>query len=43
MAATGRKLTTLAPDIVTATLDETLPLEVTLFKVAAEAPLVWEG
>jgi hypothetical protein len=43
MAATGRKLTTLAPDIVTATLDETLPFEVTLFELAAEAPLVWEG
>jgi hypothetical protein len=35
-------LTTLAPDIVAAILDETLPSEVTLFELAAETPLVWE-
>jgi hypothetical protein len=35
-------LTTLAPDIVAAILDETLPEEVTLFDVAAGTPLVWE-
>ena len=31
-------LTTLAPDIVAAILDETLPQEVTLFELAAETP-----
>jgi hypothetical protein len=36
-------LTTLAPDIVAAILDETLPSEVTLFDLAAGTPLVWEG
>ena len=36
-------LTTLAPDIVAAILDETLPPEVTLFELAAGTPLVWEG
>ena len=41
MAATVRKLTTLAPDIVTAILDETLPLEVTLFELAVGTPLLW--
>ena len=35
-------LTTLAPDIVTAILDETLPPELTLFELAAGAPLMWE-
>jgi hypothetical protein len=35
-------LTTLAPDIVAAILDETLPPEVTLFALAAGTPLVWE-
>jgi hypothetical protein len=35
-------LTTLAPDIVAAILDETLPEEVTLFELAAATPLVWE-
>ena len=36
------KLTTLAPDIVAAILDETLPPEVTLFDLAAGTPLLWE-
>jgi hypothetical protein len=36
-------LTTLAPDIVAAILDETLPPEVTLFDLAAGTPLLWEG
>jgi len=35
-------LTTLAPDIVAAILDETLPVEVTLFELAAGTPLLWE-
>jgi hypothetical protein len=35
-------LTTLAPDIVAATLDETLPSEITLFELAAGTPVVWE-
>jgi len=35
-------LTTLAPDIVAAILDETLPPEVTLFELAAGMPLLWE-
>jgi hypothetical protein len=35
-------LTALAPDIVAAILDETLPPEVTLFDLAAGTPLVWE-
>lgn len=35
-------LTTLAPDIVVAILDETLPEEVTLFDLASGTPLVWE-
>ena len=34
-------LTTLAPDIVAAILDETLPPEVTLFDLAAGTPLLW--
>jgi hypothetical protein len=36
-------LTTLAPDIVAAVLDETLPPEVTLFDLAAGTALLWEG
>ena len=36
-------LTTLAPDIVAAILDETLPAEVTLFELAAGTPALWEG
>jgi hypothetical protein len=35
-------LTTLAPDIVAAILNETLPSEVTLFELAAGTPLLWE-
>jgi hypothetical protein len=35
-------LTTLAPDIVAAILDETLSPEVTLFELAAGTALVWE-
>ena len=35
-------LTTLAPDIVAAILDETLPPEVTLFDLAAGTPMLWE-
>jgi hypothetical protein len=35
-------LTTLAPDIVAAILDETLPAEVTLFDLAAGTPVLWE-
>ena len=35
-------LTTLAPDIVAAILDETLPEEVTLFEYSAGTPMVWE-
>jgi hypothetical protein len=35
-------LTTLAPDIVAAILDETLPEEVTLFDLAAGTPVLWE-
>jgi hypothetical protein len=35
-------LTTLAPEIVAAILDETLPEEVTLFELAAGTPVVWE-
>ena len=35
-------LTTLAPDIVAAILDETLPPEVTLFELSAGTPLLWE-
>lgn len=36
------KLTTLAPDIVAAILDETLPPEVTLFDIAVDPPVLWE-
>ena len=34
-------LTTLAPDIVAAILDEALPPEVTLYELAAGMPLAW--
>ncbi|WP_366516342.1 hypothetical protein [unidentified bacterial endosymbiont] len=33
---------TLAPDIVEAILDETLPSTVTLFMLASNTPLLWE-
>ena len=36
-------LTTLAPDIVAAILDETLPPGMTLFDVAAGTPVLWDG
>ena len=36
-------LTTLAPDIVAAILDETLPPELTLFDLAVDPPAVWEN
>lgn len=35
-------LTTLAPDIVAAILDETLPNHVTLFDLASGTPLLWD-
>lgn len=35
-------LTTLAPDIVAAILDDTLPSEVTLLDLASGTPLLWE-
>jgi hypothetical protein len=35
-------LTTLAPDIVAAILDESLPSHVTLFDLASGTPLLWE-
>ena len=35
-------LTTLAPDIVAASLDETLPDHVTLFDLASGTPLLWD-
>ncbi len=35
-------LTTLAPDIVTAILDETLPENVALFDLAVDTPLPWD-
>lgn len=35
-------LTTLAPDIVAAILDETLPPELTLFDFAVDPPALWE-
>jgi hypothetical protein len=35
-------LTTLAPDIVSAILDESLPDHVSLFDVASETPLLWD-
>ena len=36
-------LTTLAPDIVTAILDETLPDNISLFDLAVDTPLSWEA
>jgi hypothetical protein len=36
-------LTTLAPDIVAAILDETLPPDVTVFYLAVDPPLLWES
>lgn len=35
-------LTTLAPDIVAAILDETLPLDLTLFDLAVDPPPLWD-
>ena len=35
-------LATLAPEIVAAILDETLPAEVTLFELAAATPVMWD-
>jgi hypothetical protein len=35
-------LTTLAPDIVAAILDETPPSEVTLFDLASGTPFLWD-
>lgn len=35
-------LTTLAPDIVAAILDETVPLHMTLFDLAVNPPKLWE-
>ncbi|WP_220429088.1 hypothetical protein [Vulcaniibacterium gelatinicum] len=35
-------LTTLAPDIVAAILDDTLPNHVTLFDLASGTPLLWD-
>jgi hypothetical protein len=36
-------LTTLAPDIVAAILDDTLPNHITLFDLAVDPPAIWEG
>jgi hypothetical protein len=35
-------LTALAPEIVAAILDETLPADVTLFDLAVDPPALWE-
>ncbi len=35
-------MTVLAPDIVAAILDETLPPELTLFELAVDPPALWE-
>lgn len=35
-------LTSLAPDIVAAILDDTLPNHVTLFDIAADPPALWQ-
>ena len=35
-------LTTLAPDIIAAILDDTLPADVTLFELAAGMPVRWK-
>lgn len=37
----SRVVTTLAPDIVAAILDDTLPNHVTLFDVAVDPPALW--
>ena len=37
-----QNLTTLAPDIVAAILDESLPDHVTLFDLASGTPLLWD-
>ncbi len=36
-------LTTLAPDIVAAILDDELPNDITLFDLAVDPPALWEG
>ncbi len=36
-------LTTLAPDIVAAILDDTLPDTITLLELAADQPVLWGG
>ena len=36
-------LTVLAPDIVEAILDDTLPDHLTLFDIAVDPPVLWEG
>ncbi|SFM13948.1 LacI family transcriptional regulator [Nitrosomonas communis] len=36
-------LTTLAPDIVAAILDDALPNHITLFDLAVDPPVLWEG
>ena len=36
-------LTTLAPDIVVAILDDVLPSHITLFELAVDPPALWEG
>ncbi|WP_297742649.1 hypothetical protein [Nitrosomonas sp.] len=35
-------LTTLAPDIVAAILDDVLPNHITLFDIAVDPPVLWE-
>ena len=35
-------LTTLAPDIVAAILDDTLPSHITLFDLAVDPPALWD-
>jgi hypothetical protein len=37
-----RNLTTLAPDIVAAILDDALPNHVTLFDLAVDPPALWD-
>ena len=36
-------LTTLAPDIVAAILDDALPSDITLFDLAVDPPALWDG
>ena len=36
-------LTTLAPDIVAAILDDAMPDHITLFNLAVDPPFLWEG